>query len=120
MANPTTVTWTNVTAIAPELSTVAAGTQTALLAYVNATLDEVKLRSHFTAAASYLLAHMATVGGWGAGGKAGPVTSHAVGDVSEQFAWFSPAGSDENLGQTPYGRMYRWIVKRAFAGGFVA
>jgi hypothetical protein len=113
VANTTTIVWDDVTDIAPELSTTGVGTQNAILLYVNATLSEDTLGNHFKMAAVFLAAHFATVSTWGTNGSAGPVTAHSVGDVSEQFAWFSPAGSDAAFDQTPYGRLYRGILKRA-------
>jgi hypothetical protein len=102
------IAWSDVTAIAPELSTVGSGSQTAILLFVNSTLVEAEFGSKYTMGASLLAAHFGTLSVRG-DGAAGPVVSESVGDVSQSFG--GSMSLDGTLDQTSYGRMYRFIVR---------
>jgi hypothetical protein len=104
------IAWSDVTAIAPELSTVGSGSQNAILLFVNSTCVESEFGSKYTMGASLLAAHFGTLSVRG-DSVGGPVVSESVGGVSQSFAVFSPNGSDYALDSTSYGRMYRFILR---------
>ena len=105
------ISWADVEAIAPELSTVAGGTQAAILAYVGILLDETVLGDAYTGSAAYLAAHLATVGvqqAATAGLAAGVVPSSTkVGPLEQNYVTSSTgAMSRTALESTTYGRLY--------------
>lgn len=110
------ITWSDVSLLAPELSTVAAGAQTLILAYVNDVHDvdaidgdgEDGYRTKL--ARIYLAAHLATKIGTGAGG-AGAVTSESVGGLSRSYAVAASSGAE--LETTGYGTAYLGILNRS-------
>jgi hypothetical protein len=113
-----TITWPDVIAFAPELSTVDVAAQVAILAYINATFN-VSEWGGSTApmlrlGMIYLAAHFGTITGQGANGAAGPVTKESVGEISREYmeASFS-TGSD--LSSSSYGQMYRTLVRQSAA-----
>ncbi len=111
--------WTDVTALAPELTSVSSGAQTDLLAYVNTALkvsvfdDETGPMTRL--ARIYLAAHYATISQQGGAGAAGPVTGESAGGLSRQYASFSPMGSDPLFDVTPYGKAFRGLCRRSSA-----
>lgn len=115
----TAITWSDVVAIAPELSSVGASTQAAILAdvYTEVVVDNWYSEARANRAAKYLAAHLATLT-VGARGGAGPVQSRSVGQVSESFA-VSVAEGSNNLDSTAYGKEYRRLLRLAFGGPHV-
>ena len=113
------ITWAHVTAFAAELSTVPTAAQTDILAYVNETLAVDHLGGEDSISAKlariYLAAHHGTVTNNGSNGPAGPLLSQSTADLSRTYAAFSPAGSDPLLDTTPYGKMFRSMVRRSTA-----
>jgi hypothetical protein len=95
------IVWTDVTALAPELGTTAAQTQTDVLAFVNAALavslydGEGGPRTRLSRI--YLAAHLATMPRLGAGGA---LVGESAGGLSRQYA--APM-TRSNLGKTSYG-----------------
>jgi hypothetical protein len=66
-----------------------------------------------------VVCHLATMDGWAAEGRAGPVTAAAEGSVSVSFA--APAsGSAEWWGKTPCGQSAWEYLKRRILGGLIA
>lgn len=105
------ITWTNVTNIAPELSTAPVALQTAMLASVNGRIVEAQWPSVARAeeARAYLAAHMATLLRRGGGGSVGPLSSITVGQVSKTFA--TPGSTASSYDATPYGSMYKQLLR---------
>jgi hypothetical protein len=104
------ITWVNVVAVAPELSAVALGTQTALLAMVATLLPNPSvLGSQYDAACTWLAAHLGTVSCRGGDGPSGPITAESTGRVSRSYA--APASSDSSYSSTSYGQLYLAIIK---------
>lgn len=111
------IVWADVTAIAPELSTVAAAGQTAILGQVND--EEIKDATWPSVAKAnrarrYLAAHLATLT-LSARGGVGPIQSESVGNVSRSYAVSVSEGSN-NLDGTAYGKEYRRLVRLSFGG----
>lgn len=97
------ITWTDVVNIAPELSTVATDTQTAILADVALQMPAEVWGTMLDTGSKYLAAHLATVTSRRGGGGAGPLTSETVGQVSRSYAAPLKATS---IMSTPYGVEY--------------
>lgn len=108
------IVWSDVTAAAPQLTTVSATTQTDILAYVNAALNldmfdgETGPRTRL--ARINLAAHFAELERLGAGG---PVIAESDGRLSRQYAM--PTARSE-LMTTSYGRAF-WSLIGAAAFG---
>lgn len=104
------IVWSDVTNLAPELSTTAAGAQTLILGYVNESVDPAVFGGDttfkYTAARSLLAAHFATTLRRGPSG-AGGLILEKVGDVERQFAPLSFAST--NYGSTAYGAMFETL-----------
>ena len=103
----TTVTWQDVAALAPELASVSAELQTAVLDQVT---EEVCVEKWGTLAraniaAGWLARHVATIYGRG---QSGALSSVSVGGVSKSFS--VPAGASR-LSETGYGREYLRLVR---------
>lgn len=103
------ITWTDVTAIAPELSTAALATQTAVLASVELQVNDDAWDDLASTGKAYLAAHLATLAARGASGAAGPVTSESVGQLSRSYA--APATPSSSLGLTSYGQEYLRLTR---------
>lgn len=101
------IVWADVTAIAPELSTVGASTQTAILAYANAELDAATWGGRLERGRAYLAAHLATLSR--RAGSGGAVVSESVGDVSRAYSTGDALASD--LEATAYGKEFRRLIK---------
>ncbi len=97
------ITWTNVTAVAPELSTVAVATQTAILAQVNSELSTAVWGSKIEIGRAWLAAHLGTIAGIEEGG--GVVQSETVGAVSRTYA----VGSGDYT-STAYGNEFNRLL----------
>lgn len=112
--------WADVILIAPDLSTVASGAQTAILADVAAILS---VESYWPTSAlhvlaqKYLAAHLGTLclrsSGGGSLGGAGPVTSESVGDVSVSYAAPSVDPMDATYATTFWGLQFRALARRS-------
>jgi hypothetical protein len=106
------ITWQDVLAIAPELSTVSLATYTAILADVAVQLNADSWGVRYDLASKYLAAHLATISTWGSQGPSGTVIGESVGGVSRQYANNSPMGTDPLWDRTPYGREYRRLLRQ--------
>lgn len=109
------ITWSDVTNIAPELSTVAVAAQTDILAYVNVALN-VELfggESHpmVKLLRIYLAAHFGTVTKSGGSGALGPVIAESGGGLSRQYGSSVVNGSDPLFDKTNYGQTFRLLVR---------
>jgi hypothetical protein len=114
------IVWADVTAHASDLSTVSAGAQTDVLAYVNDTVDPDKLGGEASAryrlARIYLAAHFGTVVLAQGTPPAGPVTSESVGGVSRTYGVAAGAsGSASEIASTGWGREYLALIRRSAA-----
>ena len=110
------IVWTDVTDLAPELSSTPLGAQTAILALVNGFLDvatwggETSDKLH--SGRCYLAAHLATLGR--RKGKSGTVSAEAAGGLSRSYAM--PAMlSTSTLQLTSYGALYIFLAKSTVA-----
>lgn len=109
------ITWSNVTDIAPELSTVALATQTAILAQANTELSVAVWGTRIEIGRAWFAAHLATISG--RRGTGGQVTSETVGSVSRSFA----AGGSGGYSSSGYGQEFERLLltlpAARFAGG---
>jgi hypothetical protein len=112
----TTITWSDVTALAPELADKPVEFQNAILTQVRDEVTDTKWGSMTRAniAAAWLARHLATVAPRGAGGY-GPLSSISVGGVSKSFAQVSSTDGT-SLSSTRYGNEYLRLIKVWFAG----
>ncbi len=110
------IAWSDVLIVAPELSTLASGTQTAILAYVALQMNVDAWGSNLDMGLVYLAAHMATMtlrrGTYGGGA----VTGETVGSVSRQYA--APMMVVGPLGSTSYGMEYERLLLNLPAARF--
>lgn len=115
MANP--ILWSDVTAIADELSAVSATAQTLILAHVNADLDVDQFDGEdgptTKLARAYLAAHLGTFAMPGAGSVSGPVTSQSALGLSRSYG--QTGASSGELGLTAHGQMFLLLAKQSFA-----
>jgi uncharacterized protein YfaP (DUF2135 family) len=113
------IAWADVTAHAAELSTVAVGAQTDILAHVNTAFavsvfggeDAPKLKL----ARIYLAAHMAKSGKLAASGAAGPVTSETADNISRSYAVAMASSGSDTWSSTGYGRLLAQLVRTSSA-----
>lgn len=101
------INWTDVTNIAPELSTAPAGEQTALLADVYLVLNVAVCGDRLDLCAKYWCAHQATMNK--RKGIGGAITGQTVGQVSRQYA--APLAMDSDLEQTSYGLTLKRLIR---------
>lgn len=107
-----TITWSDVVALAPSLSTVEVTTQDAVLAAVALTVVGEDWGARQNLAATYLAAHLATVALRGATGAQGPLTGLTVGQVSRSFAAPPlPLGGAVFYETTNFGRAYLQVLR---------
>lgn len=103
------VTWSDVTDLQPGLSTVSAGAQANILAYVNDDLNPAAFggedSSTFVLARCYLAAHLGVL--TQTAGAAGSVSSETYGASSVSIAYGT---SDEGLKSTSWGNAYRDLL----------
>jgi hypothetical protein len=111
------ITWASVVAIAPELSTIAVDSQTAILADVDLEVRAANWPStaHADRAKKYLAAHVASLSR--RGGSGGAIQSQTVGSVSVTYA--VPVSATV-LGSTAYGQEYQRLKRLYFGGPRVA
>lgn len=111
------IVWSDVEAIAPELSVSPLATQDAILEQVNdEEIHDDTWRSAARAdrARRYLAAHLATIASNGRG-SVGPIQSESVGSVSRSYAVSMAMGSS-NLDSTGYGKEYQRLRRMQFGG----
>lgn len=111
------ITWHDVKAIAPELSSVLDGSVTAqvILAHVNEAVpvepfdgeESAKLRL----ARSLAAAHLGKLSVSGGAAPAGPVTSESDGSLSRSYAAPSIGSSSSAWESTTYGRQYLQMLR---------
>jgi hypothetical protein len=108
------ITWADVEAVAPDLSSVATAAQTLILEHVNTALKESLFSDErLKLARTYLAAHHGEVVRRKGIGIGGPMTMEAAGGITRQFAAFSPTGSHPLFDATPYGKIYRSLLPPA-------
>lgn len=102
------ITWADVEAIAPSLSTVPVGAQAILIAYVEETVDE----GAFVGATSYLLAKAYLAAHYGSltlsAGTGRAVSSESAGGISRSYVVPALTG---DVGSTEYGRAFQSLVR---------
>lgn len=107
-----TITWADVTALAPELASVGLATQSAVLAQVGLEVTTGKWGSleRANTAAAWLARHLGATFATGGGGS-GELQSVSVGGVSKSYA--TSGGTDlSSLRSTKYGREYLRLVRK--------
>lgn len=108
------ITWTDVEAHAPELSTANATVQADMIGMVEQILVAAEFGGEddyrYRMARIYLAAHLATVAASGGAMATGGVQSERVGDVSRTYSTTTLLDPD-SLDSTAYGRAYRAIVR---------
>lgn len=104
------ITWADVSAIAPEVTSVPVAAQTDILAYVNTELNVTEWggESSITLRLGriYLAAHLGVTTAQG-GASAGPVVSESAGGLSRSYANTSTTGS-----RTGYQDMFKELLNR--------
>lgn len=108
------IVWTDVTALAPELSSVSVAGQTMILAHVNVALDVAMFGGEDHAktkiARVFLAAYFGSTSISGASGASGPVLSESAGGLSRSYANLMTTGGS-GLDRNGYGQMYRELVR---------
>lgn len=108
------ITWTDVTNVAPELSTIAVAQQTALLLLVNDYLDpntwEGEGSQKLTSGRAYLAAHLATLGK--RKGVNGMLTAEAGGGLSRSYGMLT---NPTMYSLTTYGEIFAMLAKSTVA-----
>jgi hypothetical protein len=113
-----TLTWPEVVKLDAVLHCVLVPIQTAILADVEAQLNESRLGSYrYQLCCKYLAAHLATVFlSEDAQGPSGPLTSESVGSVSRSYASIGGATLDNaSLASTRHGLEYLRLIKTSAA-----
>ena len=121
------VSWASVTARAPDLSTVAAGSQTAILDDVLVLLSNASAwqsTALHELAQIYLAAHLGTLNlraaAGGSSGGAGAIASESVGDVSVSYS--NPTTVDTSAAAyttTAWGLQFLALSRRSFMRGIM-
>lgn len=114
----TAIAWSDVTAVDSALSSVSAGYQTQILAYVNGDgVAEDKLDGEdgttTKLARTLLAAHMGVMSLRGAAGGTGQITGMSEGGVSISYAQPGFATLADDLKSTPHGVMFSTLINRA-------
>lgn len=104
------ITWADVTARAPELSTLDPVVQAAILADVTVLLSVDAFGDKYTMAACALAAHLGTLSKNKGQGPSGPITSESTGRVSRSYASAPQKARDDDYSATTYGLRYLSIV----------
>lgn len=106
------IAWGDVTAVASELSSLAAASQTYILDLVNNRMvDDDAWGEYADDGRAYLAAHLGTIANGGGSGS-GAVTSETIGPLSRSYA--TPS-DDGDLATTKYGRFYMTLMRMAIA-----
>lgn len=120
--------WSDVTAFAPTLTTVAAAAQADVLNYVNTLLAVAEFDGEdgptTRLARIYLAAHLATVGAGAnsssGGATVGPVIEEKVGDLQAKYsASAAQIVTVSGLGMSAWGVLYLGIIRRSPARAWV-
>jgi uncharacterized protein DUF4054 len=118
VAGPTiSISWDDVSAVAPALSTIPIATQTAILADLPLRMRNAQWGAMANMGAKYLAAHLAALSLRAANGPVGPVTEAKVGPVQQQ--WAAPLKLT-NYSMTPWGLEYERIRDNVFRFPMVA
>jgi hypothetical protein len=104
------IAWSDVTAIAAELSTVPTGTQNYFIAHVDKQIDDIEWGDMADDGRRWLAAHLGAVYNQSAG-AAGPVVSESLGPMSVSYAASDSGSIDDELGTTKYGRYYLHMMR---------
>lgn len=112
------ITWDDVVSIAAKLSTLPAGRQATILAYVNTRIpvdvwggeDAVQLYEGRINLAAHL-GTLAAQGSAGGAGVAGPVKRVTEGDVTVEFSDFGLQAGGSSLLRTTFGAEYRRLLR---------
>lgn len=104
------ITWANVVARAPELSTVGPETQAAILSDVVVMLNASVFGDKYDMACAYLAAHYGTLSKNKGQGPGGPISSESTGRVSRSYAVAPKTARDDDYTTTIYGQRYLAIV----------
>ncbi len=114
------ISWADVVVVASELSTVAADRQTLILLFVNThILLDSESGEKTNLGRRYFAAHMATLMETTGAGVAGAVTKEKVDDLEREYGGTSISGTDPNLDQTSYGKMFKLMARSSVARFFV-
>lgn len=103
------ITWSDVVAIAAELSSVPTGTQNYFISHVEKQIDTEEWGDMADDGRMWLAAHLGAVYNTSPG-AAGPVTSETLGPMSVSYS-SSSGSSDDDLGTTKYGRYYLHMLR---------
>lgn len=105
------ITWANVVDIDADLANVPVGGQNAILAQVLLRLSAAQWGTKLDLASVYLAAHHGVLSRRGSAGAGGPIQSESIGGVSQSYAVFSPNGSDPFWDQSPWGKVFRQLLR---------
>lgn len=119
MATP--IVWADVTALAPELSSLSTAAQTAILAYVNVAFDESMFKADDSSGVSsslktarvYLAAHLGTMTRLQGMAVAGPLIEESDGRLMRKFAVVTAANT--SFSGTSYGDLLTWMINTSRA-----
>lgn len=113
------IVWTDVTAIAVELTAVPVDAQTLFLSYVNTSLnvDYFGGESHINTklARIYLAAHLGKTQLQGGDSIAGPVTSESAGGLSRSYALVSAVSGSGAVSGSSWADRYMELVNSSLA-----
>lgn len=112
------LTWAQVVLVDPALSAVDVDAQNAILADVDAQLNEFALGTNrYQLCCKYLAAHLGSLAlSEDVQGPSGPLTSESVGSVSRSYASISGATLDNgSLSSTRHGLEYLRLIKTSAA-----
>jgi hypothetical protein len=103
------ITWSDVEALAPELSTVPVARQNLILAMVEKQVDGDVWTEFTDDGKRFLAAHLGTMTSSGSA-AAGPITSESLGPMMRSYGWSGEYGA---LASTRYGLEYKRLMKIA-------
>jgi hypothetical protein len=103
------ITWADVEAVAPELSTLPEATQLAILSFVGKQLSSEVWGDRLDLGLAYLAAHLGTISKRGGTGPGGVIASETVGPSSRSYA--VAAAAPGALGSTLYGQEYQRLTQ---------
>lgn len=109
--------WADVTAMAPQLSTVDSAAQDDILAYVNEMTLPDETDQTTRMARILLAAHYGSTLASAPGGMAGPVTSESAGQMRRSYGLAATPSGEEGFGTTMYGMQYILLLKMSLAHG---
>lgn len=115
------ISWSDVAALDPPLGTIPAATQTSILKFVLAYLNEPVWGQWYDQASLLLAAHMGALTLRGGGGaSSGIVTSESAGGVSRSYAPPTMGRTTiGNFGVTIWGQQYQGLTRAVLGGGMV-